>query len=452
MTSLLRYLLTFDQPVPRAPYIRYGVALAALKYAGDVAIVGISSKLLWTPLDYGHSLPFLMGSTFFGAPRHFMPLLALWTLPFLWIGVTMTMRRALDAGRSAWWCLLFFIPFVNYLLIAVLAVLPTATVPIAAQTAPRAGDRRLPGALLSMAAGLAFGLAMIALSVSTLGHYGLALFMGTPFGIGACTGFLFNRRFAATAWETFEVVAFTLCLVGGVLFLFGREGAVCLAMALPIGLVLGGMGGQLGRVIATRGGSQLAPAVMAAFIWPATAVIEPAPRPAALHEVRSAIDVHATPDRVWENVIAFPPLAPSSELPFRLGVAYPQSAHIDGAGVGATRYCVFSTGPFVEPITRWEPGRHLSFDVSQSPPPLRELTFYSAIAPPHLDGYLRPRRGEFRLIPLPGGWTRLEGSTWYELRIEPDAYWTIYSDYFISRIHHRVLEHIKRVTESAPHP
>jgi hypothetical protein len=34
------------------------------------------------------------------------------------------------------------------------------------------------------------------------------------------------------------------------------------------------------------------------------------------------------------------------------------------------RYCVFSTGPFVEPITVWEPGRRLGFDVAQQPPPM----------------------------------------------------------------------------------
>jgi hypothetical protein len=27
-------------------------------------------------------------------------LLALWSLPFLWIGISMSMRRALDAGRD----------------------------------------------------------------------------------------------------------------------------------------------------------------------------------------------------------------------------------------------------------------------------------------------------------------------------------------------------------------
>jgi len=97
-------------------------------------------------------------------------------------------------------------------------------------------------------------------------------------------------------------------------------------------------------------------------------------------------------------------------------------AWLGGRGVGAVRHCEFSTGPFVEPITRWEPGKRLSFDVASQPPPMQEWSPFKNVHPPHLDASLRSRRGEFRLIPLPGGRTRLEGSTWYELSIEPRVY------------------------------
>jgi hypothetical protein len=117
--------------------------------------------------------------------------------------------------------------------------------------------------------------------------------------------------------------------------------------------------------------------------------------------------------------------------------------------VGAVRRCVFSTGEFVEPITAWEPGRRLAFDVARSPPPLRELSLYAGAAPPHLDGYMASRRGEFRLVPLPGGGTRLEGSTWYELSLAPEGYWQLFADHLVGRIHRRVLEHIAREAERA---
>ena len=62
---------------------------------------------------------------------------------------------------------------------------------------------------------------------------------------------------------------------------------------------------------------------------------------------------------------------------------------------------------------------------------------------------VRPsRRGEFRLVPLPGGGTRLEGRTWYEVEIFPQAYWQPWAEALIHRIHHRVLQHVKTLSES----
>jgi hypothetical protein len=221
-------------------------------------------------------------------------------------------------------------------------------------------------------------------------------------------------------------------------------------MALPIGLGVGLMGAAFGRGVALRGRHDLGPAGVALCMLPLAALLEPAGGTGrVLHEVRSAVVIDAAPEVVWSKVIAFPPMAEPTELFFRMGIAYPRYARIEGRGPGAIRYCVFSTGPFVEPITVWEPDRRLAFDVTRSPPPLREVTPYAHVAPPHLSGYLQPRRGEFRLIPLAHGRTRLEGSTWYHLRMAPEAYWQLYSDYLIHRIHSQVLEHIKHQSEQS---
>lgn len=50
-------------------------------------------------------------------------------------------------------------------------------------------------------------------------------------------------------------------------------------------------------------------------------------------------------------------------------------------GVGAIRYCDFSTGPFVEPIEIWDEARLLQFSVTKSPPPMREWSPWSEIMP-----------------------------------------------------------------------
>jgi hypothetical protein len=170
--------------------------------------------------------------------------------------------------------------------------------------------------------------------------------------------------------------------------------------------------------------------------------------PESLYEVRSHVDIEAPADVVWQNVVAFPPIDSPPDWFFGHGIAYPVRARIEGRGVGAVRYCEFSTGPFVEPITRWEPGVRLSFDVTAQPAPMAEWSPYRGIHPPHLDGYLQSRRGEFRLVALSATRTRLEGSTWYTLEMHPEGYWRLWSDFFISRIHARVLRHIREQAES----
>lgn len=121
----------------------------------------------------------------------------------------------------------------------------------------------------------------------------------------------------------------------------------------------------------------------------------------------------------------------------------------NGKGVGAIRHCEFTTGRFVEPITVWEPPYRLGFAVKSQPPVMNELSPYPNIEPLHLEGYFENHRGEFLLERLPNGHTRLIGTTWYENHMWPQAYWQLWSDLLIHRIHLRVLNHIKAESELA---
>ncbi|MGM0558703.1 MAG: hypothetical protein ACQEVA_20120 [Myxococcota bacterium] len=117
-------------------------------------------------------------------------------------------------------------------------------------------------------------------------------------------------------------------------------------------------------------------------------------------------------------------------------------------GVGAVRYCNFTTGPFVEPITVWDEPHRLAFDVSEHPPAMRETSLYEHLDAPHVDGYFVSERGQFLLEELPGGKTRLTGTTWYRHEVWPVAYRKVFSDEIIHRIHLRVLNHI--AAQAAP--
>ena len=181
--ELLRLWFTFEQRVTRRDYFLSGVTLMALKYLGDAVLVWVTMQRIWAPGDYLRSLLAVRETELGHAPASMLVLLAAWSLPFVWIGVSMTLRRALGAGRSAWWSLLFFVPYANYALMLAMSLLPSAPSPQPVHR-PGAPERRLPSALLSIAAGAALGLAMLALSIYALQSYGAALFFGTPFAIG----------------------------------------------------------------------------------------------------------------------------------------------------------------------------------------------------------------------------------------------------------------------------
>jgi Polyketide cyclase / dehydrase and lipid transport len=316
-------------------------------------------------------------------------------------------------------------------------------------TAPPANPVRtaLPGrtVCIAMAGGIFAGFACVAVGVLGLRTYGVFVFLITPLIMGAVTGHLVSRGAGAT---TRQLVGVTLGMAGLVcagLLLFAFEGAICLLMAAPLAVPMAIAGAFAGASFKPAGPTRL---FLGLLVLPAGTIFDARTLPDRdLHEVLSVVEIDAPAERVWENVIEFPALPEPTEWWFRAGLAYPRYASIEGRGVGAVRYCVFSTGPFVEPITVWEQGRRLAFDVTSFPEPMRELSPYRGIHPLHLDGYLRSRRGEFRLIPLAGGRTRLEGRTWYELDMAPAIYWESITDAVIHSIHRRVLDHIKRESE-----
>ena len=75
---------------------------------------------------------------------------------------------------------------------------------------------------------------------------------------------------------------------------------------------------------------------------------------------------------------------------------------------------------------------------------MQEWTPYARIHPPHLEGFLASRQGEFRLEPLANGGTRLYATTWYQHHMWPAAYWRAWSDYTIHRVHDMVLENVSQ--------
>jgi hypothetical protein len=275
--------------------------------------------------------------------------------------------------------------------------------------------------------------------------------MLTPFVLGFVAARLHVAGAKRTLADCVTVALAANALAVVLLVAVALEGAICIVMALPLALPVAALGAYVAYLGQRDRWAEAPERAVAALVIavPLLMGIEAgADREPPSREVTTSVVIDAPPEAVWRHVIAFPPLPKPRSAPFRLGIAYPTSATLTGRGVGAVRRCRFTTGDFVEPITVWDPPRRLAFSVRSQPAPMKELSPWGEVHAPHLDNFLRSRRGQFRLVALPGGRTRLEGTTWYENRMWPARYWLAWSDEVIGGIHEQVLSHVERLAEA----
>ncbi len=402
-------------------------------------------------------------------------------LPFVAVGIVVTLCRLRDAVLPRWLVVLFFVPMVNLLFFAALSVIPSARPKRpdepSVEPAPlplRHVDDAIPlqygtdappetwlgrifpesnnGAwTVAVFLPAPFAVGATLLAANLMHDYGFGLFVGMPFAIGMCSALLYGYRKERSQAQCCGVALAATVAAGVLLILFAIEGLGCLLMLLPLALPLAALGGFAGYAIQRRPTARhetidrtvLSVTLSLPLLLAAEGLSPPA---AKVLPVTTSIEIAASPQVVWQNVVTFGRIDAPLDWPFRAGVAYPTHARIVGSGVGAIRYCEFSTGPFVEPIEQWDQPRLLKFAVTSNPPPMREWSPFN-IHPPHLTNFLLSHGGQFHLIELPGGRTRIEGTTWYENRMWPQVYWRWWSDFLIHRIHARVLTHIQQVSE-----
>lgn len=280
-----------------------------------------------------------------------------------------------------------------------------------------------------------------------MGEYGIALFILTPLFMGAGSTILYGYKNKITKTQAWYLGLLTLGIFTIGLLIFAIEGVICIAMAAPFGPLLAWLGSLIGYSIVNKNHNKASSAmIILILIIPITGFIEKNQEP-TLTSVVTAIEINASPEIVWNNVVEFPELDKPTELIFKTGIAYPINAKIDGTGVGAIRHCNFTTGSFVEPITIWDKPKLLKFSVVEQPAPMKEISFWNINAP-HLHDYFVSKQGQFKLISLSNGKTRLEGTTLYYHHIKPAFYWRLWSNYIIHQIHNRVLTHIKANSET----
>jgi hypothetical protein len=449
-----------DRTIGRGTYALVGLLGFAFKHNLDRLVATFGFHRPWGLFNYWVPVRDVARITQLGGSEAvFLGTMVAMSLPFIWVGVVLTMKRLRNAGLPTHLVALFFLPFLNLLFFLVLCLLPERDLSAESPKAQRKDSsfiRIFPESALGSAAvsllitvPVGFGAAVFGAQVLT--NYGWGLFVALPFTLGFAAALVYGIRQPRSMSGCVGVACLSVALLGAALLALAFEGMVCLIMATPIALPLGALGGACAYGVQKRRWLQTdAPVLLSALLvfvpgveWAEHVAATPPPTSV----VRTALDIQAPPERVWQQVVAFSEIAPPTEWMFRAGIAYPMRAEMVGNGAGAERHCVFSTGAFVEPITVWDEPRLLKFSVTSNPPPMEEWTPYSHIEPPHLHGFLVSEGGQFLLTPLANGGTRLEGTTWYRHRLWPAAYWQLWSDAIIHKIHLRVLKHIRDQAE-----
>jgi uncharacterized membrane protein YhaH (DUF805 family) len=461
-------LLRLGGTISPTRYFTIGFLLTLIKQVLDLFVASRVFGKPWSPLNY--AITGEIGGLF-SLDRNdqvfYATMLAL-ALPFLVVGVVLTVRRLRDVGWPLWFVVFFFVPMpINLVFFIGLCLVPSrpsgvhgglndinditgALTSKSMDTQPRIAYRRaIPAILIS----LLVGAAAVYVGTHILKDYGWSLFVGLPFVLPMLSVVIYGSAREVTQRQCLRIGL--LWMLAALVLLVGTafEGLICIVMVLPLAVPVVMLGSMVGYFIVNvrpRRTGDLGKITLILFALLPTMVGAEhltAPEPSLFTCVTSVV-IDAPPEDIWGNVVSFSDLAPPNDWLFRSGVAYPIRARIEGTGVGAVRHCEFSTGVFVEPIEVWDEPRLLRFAVTSNPAPMKEWNPLFEIHPPHLDGFLVSKQGQFLLTPLPDGKTLLEGSTLYQHGLWPASYWRLWSDPIIHRIHDRVLGHIKTLTES----
>lgn len=363
--------------------------------------------------------------------------------------------RLLNAGISLFTLPLLAIPYLNMMLVFLLMFPPSKEEWSEDGSGRGVLQRLLPATpyestILAVAVSVLFGILVVLILGSLGGHYGWTLFMGTPFLSNWLAVAVVIRNKKLKWLDIILMVALNCLFLGALLVLFAIEGLICVLMYVPLAGLLGLAGGFTAFALKSMfvGGVSLRRSTVPFFVFmPLSLGLEQGIQPPLQH-VTSSIEIQAEPDDIWPYLLAFPTIPNPEVWMFRYGVAYPTKAWTNGDGAGAIRYCEFNHGTFVEPIEIWEPPYRLQFSVTEQPVPMKELSPYRNVHPPHLEGYFESERGQFLLEPLGNGVTRVSGTTWYRHDLHPVGYWSWWTDYTIHQIHYRVLNHLKTVIEA----
>ncbi|MCX6612536.1 MAG: hypothetical protein NTW74_17000 [Acidobacteria bacterium] len=243
------------QPIGRFSYLFCGVLLVVVKFAIDALVAKLfgrqwSAFIYWSPLN-------LKLFSLSGNERNFAFALAAVSVPFIAVGIWLTVRRLRTLRLHPWLSILFFLPVVNLIFFAFLIAAPEFE-----KKEPVAGTANglrifQEDSVTSMlgAVGIAALCAGLAVwfSIVTLGSYGWGVFLAVPFCTGLLTTLLVSIPKTRSYGYCLKSSLLAMGMTGAGLLAIGFEGLVCLVMCIPIAVPIAMIGVLVAREIIRPG-------------------------------------------------------------------------------------------------------------------------------------------------------------------------------------------------------
>ncbi|MCA8972456.1 MAG: hypothetical protein KDC95_21895, partial [Planctomycetes bacterium] len=233
---------------------KYGLALTVLKLSVDAAITWFGQGVVLNPLPFGGTALLRQApSVGYGdSDSGLVPglLLLAWAIPFFWIAVNMTVKRARDARWPVSLALMTFVPIANLVTFVVLGSLPSRG-RSQSKSADDASDVTHGGVFVApnliVAGGCAIVIGVVALSVSSrvsresviAPYFGAAFLMGFVFVVlGRARLARMSNVLIACTWLSFIWPIW--------LFVVGGEAAFGFLIVLLPAWILTMIGGAIG--------------------------------------------------------------------------------------------------------------------------------------------------------------------------------------------------------------
>ncbi|XDD52015.1 hypothetical protein AB3N59_11950 [Leptospira sp. WS92.C1] len=240
-------------------------------------------------------------------------------------------------------------------------------------------------------------------------------------------------------------------------FLVNWEGMICLIMGLPIYLALASVGGIAvgiwfyifpeNRINLLGVFGILSLPLVSGYLESLWQL------PNEIRFVETRIEVNATPETIWKNVVRIPQLEKTEDgFFYKIGFPRPIEATLSHEGIGGIREARFEKGLlFYETITEWNPYRRLKFEIQADPNLTPLTTLDDHVVPGGI--YFDALQGEYELEysekqnPNRKQKVTLYLKSKYRLSTHFNFYASLWGDFLMRDIQNTILKILKRRME-----